>query len=73
MNPEDIKQIVKGKYGEIAKGSDEKNKASCCCQSPDCCTSVDYTVFSDSYEKLDGYNPDADLNLGSGIPTHTNI
>jgi ubiquinone/menaquinone biosynthesis C-methylase UbiE len=30
---------------------------------------VDYTVFSENYEKLKGYNPDADLNLGCGIPT----
>jgi arsenite methyltransferase len=69
MNSEDLKQIVKEKYGEIAKGSDQQNQSSCCCQSTDCCSSVDYTVFSESYEKLDGYNPDADLNLGCGIPT----
>jgi arsenite methyltransferase len=69
MNSEDIKRIVKEKYGEIAKSSDPQNQASCCCQPADCCSSVDYTVFSESYEKLDGYNPDADLNLGCGIPT----
>ncbi|MDZ7613956.1 MAG: hypothetical protein U5K51_09880 [Flavobacteriaceae bacterium] len=27
------------------------------------------TISSESYEKLEGYNPDADLNLGCGIPT----
>ncbi len=69
MNGEELKRIVKEKYGEIAKDSDEQNQASCCCQSTDCCSSVDYTVFSESYEKLDGYNQDADLNLGCGIPT----
>lgn len=69
MNSEDLKQIVKKKYGEIAKGSDEKHQSSCCCQSPDCCSSADYSVFSENYEKLDGYNPDADMNLGCGIPT----
>jgi arsenite methyltransferase len=69
MKSEDLKQIVKEKYGEIAQGSDQQNQSSCCCQSTDCCSSVDYTVFSESYEKLDGYNPDADLNLGCGIPT----
>jgi ubiquinone/menaquinone biosynthesis C-methylase UbiE len=31
---------------------------------------VEYTVFSENYEKLKGYNPDADLNLGCGIPTN---
>jgi len=70
MNSEEIKRIVKEKYGKIASDSDQQNKDSCCCQSNDCCSSVDYTVFSESYEKLDGYNPDADLNLGCGIPTH---
>jgi SAM-dependent methyltransferase len=69
MKSEDLKQKVKEKYGEIAKGADEQNQSSCCCQSTDCCSSVDYTVFSENYEKLDGYNPDADLNLGCGIPT----
>lgn len=69
MNTEDLKRIVKEKYGEIANGSDERKQSSCCCHSSDCCSSVDYTVFSESYEKLDGYNPDADLKLGCGIPT----
>ena len=69
MNSEDLKQKVKKKYGEIAKGTGEQNQTSCCCQSTDCCSSVDYTVFSEDYAKLDGYNPDADLNLGCGIPT----
>jgi arsenite methyltransferase len=69
MNSEDLKRIVKEKYEEIARGTGEQNQSSCCCQPSDCCSSVDYTVFSESYEKLDGYNPDADLNLGCGIPT----
>jgi SAM-dependent methyltransferase len=30
---------------------------------------VDYTIFSESYDKLEGYNPEADLGLGCGIPT----
>jgi arsenite methyltransferase len=55
MNSEDLKRIVKEKYGEIAKGSDGQNQSSCCCQSSDCCSSVDYTVFSESYEKTDGH------------------
>lgn len=69
MNSEDIKRIVKEKYGEIARESYQMNQASCCSQSPECCSSVDYTVFSENYEKLEGYNPDADLKLGCGIPT----
>jgi arsenite methyltransferase len=69
MNSEDLKRIVKEKYGEIAKQSDQQNQTSCCGQTTDGCSSVDYTVFSEGYDKLDGYNPDADLNLGCGIPT----
>ena len=68
MNPLDLKLIVKEKYSEIAKQSKAQNQSSCC-GSSDCCGDVDYTVFSDDYTKLEGYNPDADLGLGCGIPT----
>jgi ubiquinone/menaquinone biosynthesis C-methylase UbiE len=67
MNAEDLKLIVKEKYGKIAEQSDNQ-KSSCC--SPSCCgPQVDYTVFSEDYKTKEGYNPDADLNLGCGIPT----
>mgnify|MGYP001176588963 CR=1 FL=1 len=69
MKPEDLKRIVREKYGEIAKGSENENQTSCCGKTADCCSPAGYTVFSESYEKLDGYNPDADLSLGCGIPT----
>lgn len=69
MNSEDLKRIVKEKYREIARDSGQQNQSSNCCQSSDCCSSADYAAFSESYEKLEGYNPDADLNLGCGIPT----
>ncbi len=62
------KEIVKEKYGQIAEQNTTYNQ-SCCC-GPSCCgDGVDYTVFSESYDKMDGYNPDADLGLGCGIPT----
>jgi arsenite methyltransferase len=64
---DDLKNIVKEKYGKIAEKSSTE-KLSCCTTS--CCgPEVDYTVFSESYKDMDGYNPDADLNLGCGIPT----
>ncbi|MCU0473730.1 MAG: arsenite methyltransferase [Bacteroidales bacterium] len=67
MNSEELKNVVKEKYGKIALKIDQDNS---CCGSSSCCgTGVDYTVFSESYEKLEGYNPDADMNLGCGIPT----
>jgi len=67
--PEEIKKVVQEKYGEIAKQSKQQNESSCCGATSDCCSSVDYTIFSENYEKLEGYNPDADLGLGCGIPT----
>ena len=68
MKPDEIKQVVKEKYGEIAKqGKPQKPSCSCCC--PDTAADVDYTFFSEDYSKLEGYNPDADLGLGCGIPT----
>jgi arsenite methyltransferase len=68
MKADELKQIVKEKYGEIANQSKSQNKFSCCSTS-ECCSEVDYTVFSENYEKLEGYTLDADLNLGCGIPT----
>lgn len=62
-----IKEIVKEKYGEIAKSSTS------CCGPSSCCGSsneiVGYTVMNDEYTHLDGYVADADLGLGCGLPT----
>jgi arsenite methyltransferase len=68
MKAEDLKRIVKEKYGEIAEQSDAQS-SSCCGGTSSCCSGADYTVFSESYENQKGYNPDADLNLGCGVPT----
>jgi SAM-dependent methyltransferase len=67
MKSEELKQIVKEKYGKIAERNSEEK--TCCC-GPSCCgPEVDYTVFSEDYKNKEGYNPDADMNLGCGIPT----
>ena len=66
-NPNEIKELVREKYAEIANQSKTVNEASCC--GVGSCTGVDYTVFSEDYSKLKGYNPDADLGLGCGLPT----
>jgi arsenite methyltransferase len=69
MKAEEIKTIVREKYGEIARKSILQNSSSCSC-GPSCCDSeVDFTRFSLDYEGLKGYNPDADLGLGCGVPT----
>ncbi|MBS1782997.1 MAG: arsenite methyltransferase [Bacteroidetes bacterium] len=66
-NNEEIKQMVKQKYSEIALQDNETN-ASSCCGSGGCSTEV-YNIMNDEYEHLEGYNPDADLKLGCGLPT----
>ncbi len=67
MKNEDLKKIVKEKYGEIAEQSKTQNETSCCGSS--CCCGTDYTVFSESYRHIKGYNSEADLGLGCGLPT----
>lgn len=67
MNAKDLKFVVQEKYGEIARQSKIQNETSCCGVGG-CCT-IDYAVFAESYDKEKGYNPDADLGLGCGIPT----
>jgi SAM-dependent methyltransferase/protein-tyrosine-phosphatase len=68
MDSKDLKLAVKSKYSEIAKQAKPATGSSCCGPTG-CCSTVDYSVFNESYEQLEGYNPDADLNLGCGIPT----
>jgi arsenite methyltransferase len=61
------KEIVREKYGQIAVQSNTENDQSCC--SGLCCSTIDYTDFSENYKEIEGYNPDADMGLGCGIPT----
>jgi len=64
---EDVKELVKQKYSEIALQDKQSNQSSCC-GSGSCSTEV-YNIMSDDYTSLEGYNPDADLGLGCGLPT----
>ncbi|HEX6333035.1 MAG TPA: arsenite methyltransferase [Flavisolibacter sp.] len=64
----ELKTLVKEKYSAIAEQSREKNSTSCCGATSSCGTDP-YTIMSDDYSTLEGYNPDADLGLGCGIPT----
>lgn len=66
-NSDQLKNLVKQKYSEIALQNKEANQASCC-GSGSCSTEV-YNIMTDDYTTLDGYNPDADLGLGCGLPT----
>lgn len=64
----EIKDLVREKYTAIANQSKEQNQASCCGATESCATEV-YSIMADDYTKLEGYNPDADLGLGCGLPT----
>jgi ubiquinone/menaquinone biosynthesis C-methylase UbiE len=61
-NEVEIKEMVKDRYGKIASESNS------CCGSGCCCTSNN-NIMSENYDDLNGYNPDADLKLGCGLPT----
>lgn len=62
---EKMKEIVREKYSEIAAQDKAVNAASCCGAT----AAGTYTIMSDNYASLEGYNPDADLGLGCGLPT----
>lgn len=68
MNTQDnLKEMVKQKYSDIALQDKDTNAASCC-GAGGYSTEI-YNVMSDDYNQLEGYNPDADLGLGCGLPT----
>jgi SAM-dependent methyltransferase len=68
MEPaESLKQTVKEQYSKIANQDKQQNESSCC--GSGCCSNEVYNIMSDDYTKLQGYNPDADLGLGCGLPT----
>lgn len=63
----ELKEIVKQKYSEIALQEKSVNQASCC--GSGCCSDEIYNIMTDDYTGLEGYNSDADLGLGCGLPT----
>ena len=64
---EQIKEMVKQKYSEIALQEKESNQSSCCGSGS--ISKEVYNIMSDDYTTMEGYNPDADLGLGCGLPT----
>ncbi|TYP93658.1 Ubiquinone/menaquinone biosynthesis C-methylase UbiE [Fodinibius salinus] len=70
---DELKETVKKKYAAISEQSRSENEGSCCGTSCGCDT-VDYAIFADDYSEMGGYNQDADLGLGCGLPTeHAHI
>ena len=74
MNTADqLKEIVRQKYGEIAQSEDAQG-VSCGCGPSSCCgpanTDASYSILmNDEYAAVNGYAADADLGLGCGLPT----
>ncbi len=66
-NTQGTKDMVRAKYAEIAL-QDKDTNASSCCGAGGCSTEV-YNIMTDDYSELKGYNADADLGLGCGLPT----
>ncbi len=61
---ENIKDVVREKYSLIATNNE---KTGCCCSCG--CSNEQTSAFNDSYKNVKGYNPEADLSLGCGLPT----
>src|SRR5215216_4265537 len=66
---ENVKEIVRQKYSEIALQDKQANQSSCCGATSVCCGDDVSNIMADDYSKLEGYNADADLGLGCGLPT----
>ena len=66
-----LKEVVKEKYAQIALQDKATNTSSCC--GSGCCTSDVASIMNDEYNHLEGYNPDADLGLGCGLPTESEL
>jgi arsenite methyltransferase len=65
-----IKDLVKEKYGDIARNAATEKpvraRAGCCSGSQQ----PQEGLVGGDYTTLEGYEPDADLGLGCGLPTH---
>ncbi len=72
-NAEKLKQLVLEKYDQIGRSTANvfgKDKKGCCGDDDtSSCNSIDYEIFSEDYSTLQGYQTDADLGLGCGLPT----
>jgi ubiquinone/menaquinone biosynthesis C-methylase UbiE/N-acetylglutamate synthase-like GNAT family acetyltransferase len=70
---QELKEMVKEKYGAIADQARTKSKSSSCgCNCA--CGTPEIPPVAEDYTSLPGYVPDADLSLGCGLPTeHAHI
>ncbi|MGQ7871421.1 arsenite methyltransferase [Sunxiuqinia sp. sy24] len=68
MKAEDLKRVVKEKYGSIANQSLLTTQTGCC-SGTSCCGELEFSMIGDEYQNVSGYNQEADLGLGCGLPT----
>lgn len=64
---EELKKIVRDKYSQIAEQDKALNQSSCCGAGE--ASAEVYNIMTDDYSGLKGYNQEADLGLGCGLPT----
>ena len=70
MTNNDKKELVKQRYSELALNSESLKEEPCCCgTNPAQPSKKTFTIMSEDYTKLEGYEKDADLGVGCGIPT----
>lgn len=62
-----LKNIVREKYTQIANQDKALNQSSCCGAGGS--SAEVYNIMTDDYSDLQGYNQEADLGLGCGLPT----
>lgn len=67
QNNEEIKKIVKEKYGKIAKQSASYCVPTSCCGTEN--KKENYSIMKNEYNNLTGYVEEANLGLGCGLPT----
>ncbi|MEO7426424.1 MAG: arsenite methyltransferase [Fibrobacteria bacterium] len=64
--PENLKELVREKYGQLAR------EGGSCCGPTSCCGpatgETPFVHINEDYSRLEGYVKDADLGLGCGIP-----
>ena len=63
----ELKGIVKDRYAKIAEQGKAQNASSCCGATPS--SNKIYNIMMDDYTETEGYNEQADLGLGCGLPT----
>lgn len=68
MKADDLKLVVKEKYGAVANQSLLLSQQGCC-GTTGCCTDLEISMIGDEYNDVKGHFADADLGLGCGIPT----